>query len=94
MLRTKIYCGNSIRGDNSKTKVDRVMVLNHCTSPGCHLFIFQVSSKSIEYFWRYAPDKGGRKDGRTESGRTDGRKDGMTETITISPSEDSAGDNK
>jgi len=35
----------------------RVMVLVHCTSSHCHLFMYQVSFQSLLYFPRYGSDR-------------------------------------
>ena len=33
------------------------MVLVHCTSPQLVLYVCEVSSSKLLYFWRYTPDR-------------------------------------
>ena len=59
------------KGHNSKKRKGRVIVLAHCTTSEHALSAYKVSTKSIHWFWSYAPDKKcGRKDGRTERQRS------------------------
>ena len=59
------------KGHNSIKRKGRVIVLAHCTPSEHALSAYKVSTKSIHWFWSYAPDKKcGRKDARTD-GRTE-----------------------
>ena len=46
-----------LRGDNSIHIQGKYMVLVHCPSSDCHLYIYQVSFKFLLNFPRYGPDK-------------------------------------
>ena len=66
-----------IKGDNSKTRLCRVMILSHCTSSDCVLSMCVVSSLYPQFFLSYDPDKktwqtDGQTDRRTNR-QTDGR---------------------
>ena len=73
------------KGHNSKKRKGRVIVLAHCTPSEHALSTYKVSTKSIHWFWSYAPDK--------KCGRKDGRKDGRdNKAQTYSPPTGGVGD--
>ena len=45
------------KGNNSEIMKERVMVLEHCTSPQWDLSTYEVSSWYLLYFLKYGPDK-------------------------------------
>ena len=48
---------NLIKGNNSKSKQGRIMVLVYCTLSQDSLSLFEVSTKPLNYFCSFAPDE-------------------------------------